>query len=283
MRLDTTSAIVIHPEAISIQAQIDLLKDRLGAVLEQISLLKYRAKDVLAALYVEKIGSLEYQLLCTQIDARSLRRRIELVTAHLNRGADITDDILGEIEADIDAEMKEWRAKARQQEEKIRVSAAILGNLTELDRETHGRIKSSYRKLCRMLHPDIIGEETDLYRRYWQEVQDAYAACNGDLLESLLSVVKAKSNNISSDDGTPFDEMAKEVSRLERLIEKQADDLAAMRAEPPFCYDALLRDNEWVRNKQQSLKASIAATHEECCRLKVALEFLIMTKPGNLH
>ena len=76
MRLDTTSVITAHPEAVSLRAQIDLLKDRLGAVLEQISLLKYRAKDVLAALYVEKIGSFEYQLLSTQIDARSLRRRI---------------------------------------------------------------------------------------------------------------------------------------------------------------------------------------------------------------
>jgi hypothetical protein len=283
MRTDTISAITAHPKATLLQAQIYLLKDRLGAVLEQISLLKYRAKDVLVALYTERIGTVEYQLLCTQIDVRSLRRRIELVTAHLNRGADITDDILGEIEADIDAEMKEWRAKARQQEERIRVSAAILGNLTELDRETHGRIKSSYRKLCRMLHPDIIGEETDLYRRYWQEVQDAYAVCNGDLLESLLSVVEARSNDIPSGDGIPFGELTKEVSRLERLIEKQADDLVAMRTKPPFCYDTLLQDVDWVRDRQQSLKASIAATHEECCRLKTVLEFLILTKPGRLH
>lgn len=283
MRLDATSAITIHPEAVSIQVRIDLLKDRLGSVLERISLLKYRAKDVLVALYAEKIGFLEYQLLRTQIDVRTLRRRIEILTAHVNRGADITDDILAKIEVDIDTEMEKWRVKIHQQEEELRASEAILGNLMELDRETQGRIKSYYRKLCRMLHPDITGKETDLYRRYWQEVQSAYSACNADLLESLLSVIETKSNDAPPNEGLTFGELTREVSRLERLIEKQEDDLTTMQSEPPYCYDALLQDDEWVQKKQQFLKASIAANHEQRCRLEAALEFLLQTKPERLH
>ena len=283
MRLDTTSPIRVHPGAVSLQAQIDLLKDRLGSVLEQISLLKYRAKDVLFALYAEKIGFLEYHLLCTQIDVRIRRRRMELVTAHLNRSVDITGDFLAEIEAKIDAEMEEWRAKVQHQEKELKASAATLGNLTVLDRETQRRIKSCYRDLCRLLHPDITGEETGTYRRYWQEVQDAYSACNADLLESLLSVVEAKSDDALPDDGTPFDDLTREVSRLERLIEKQVDALLAMRAEPPFCYDALLQDDAWVRGKQQSLKTSSTENREECRRLEAALEFLLQTKPEILN
>jgi len=283
MRLDTTSAITVHPGAVSIQARIDLLKDQLGSVLEQISLLKYRAKDVLVALYADKVGFLEHQLLCKQIEIRTLLHRIEHVMVHVNRGADITDDILAGIEADIDAEMEEWRARVRQQEEELKASAAILGKLTELSRETQERIKSCYRTLCRTLHPDITGEETDLYRRYWQEVQSAYTACNADLLESLLSVVEMKSSNDSSEERTPFDELTSEVSRLEGLIEKQIDQLTAMRTETPYCYDVLLQDDEWIEKKQKSLKTSIAANHEECCRLEAVLKFLLQTNPGRLH
>lgn len=278
MRLDATSPITVHHECASLQAQADLLKDRLGSVLEQISLLKYRMKDVLVALYAEKIGFLEFHLLGTQVDVRILHRRIELVTAHLNRGADIKRNILAKIEADIDAEMEEWRAKVQQQEEELKSSTATLGNLTVLDRETQRRIKSCYRDLCRLLHPDITGEETGTYRRYWQEVQDAYSACNADLLEGLLSVIKAKSDDVSLDDGFPFDKLIGEVTRLEGLIEKQVDALLAMRAEPPFCYDALLQDDAWVRGKQQSLKACSTANREECRRLEAALEFLLQRK-----
>ena len=283
MRSEMALAVTVHPETASQLTQIDRLRDRLGSVIEKISLLRYRAKDVLAALYAEKIGFLEYHLLCTQIEIRALRRRIELVTSRLNHGADITNDVLREIDAEIDAEIADWRAKVQQQEEKLKASAAIFDNLTELDRETQGRIKSCYRKLCRMLHPDIVGEATDLYCRYWQDVQDAYSTCDADLLEGLLSVVEAKSNDIPSDDDTPFDKLTKEVSRLERLIEKQVGALTAMRGEPPFCYEVLLQDEKWVRKKQQSLKTSITANHEESSRLEAKLGFLVQPKPRKLH
>ena len=283
MRLDMASVITVHPEAASLLTQIDRLRDRLESVIEKTSLLKYREKDVLVALYAKKIGILEYQFLCTQIEIRALRRRIELVTSRLNHGADITDNVLREIDAEIEAEITDWRAKVRQQEEELKTSAAIFNNLTELDRETQGRIKSCYRKLCRMLHPDIVGKETDLYRLYWQDVQDAYSVCDADLLEGLLSVVEAKSNDAPSATATPFDELTKEMSRLERLIEKQVGALTTMRGKIPFCYEALLQDEKWVRKKQQSLKTSITANHEESGRLQATLEFLIQPKPQKLH
>ena len=92
-----------------------------------------------------------------------------------------------------------------------------------------------------------------------------------------------KSSNDSSEERTPFDELTSEVSRLEGLIEKQIDQLTAMRTKTPYCYDLLLQDDEWIEKKQNSLKTSIAANHEECCRLEAALKFLLQTNPGRLH
>lgn len=278
-----TAEVTIHPKAASLLSEISRLKDQLGAVIEQISLLRHRSESILTAMYAEKVGFLEYQLLCSEIDVRVVRRRIELVTARINQGEEITSEVIQDIEASIKTEMHDWWAKAYQREEDLKSNMDVLQNLTELDRKTHERVKRCYRRLCQLLHPDVVGEQTDLYLRHWQQVQDAYSACDADLLESLLSVVLSKSTGPDVISDKSFDDLAIEAFRLETLLEKQIDALAAVKSEPPFCYEELLQNDEWVAEKRKTLKSEIAASLKECERLEATLEFLTQSKPERLN
>lgn len=54
-----------------------------------------------------------------------------------------------------------------------------------------GRIKDLYRRLCRKLHPDVVGRSFDERKlKLWHEVQAAYDAMDMDRLESLLALTE---------------------------------------------------------------------------------------------
>ena len=55
-------------------------------------------------------------------------------------------------------------------------------------------IRSTYRKLCRALHPDVAGEATPERHQLWLDVQDAYEARDLARLEALQAAWEMKSD-----------------------------------------------------------------------------------------
>jgi hypothetical protein len=69
----------------------------------------------------------------------------------------------------------------------------------EIEETEEERIKSTYRKLARKLHPDFQKEITPFMRNLWLEVQNAYADKDLEKLETLLSLTSIQSGDFSDD------------------------------------------------------------------------------------
>jgi hypothetical protein len=135
-----------------------------------------------------------------------------------------------------------------------------LANLSRADADEVKRVKTAYRRLARYLHPDASPENSDLFERYWPVVQDAYLQIDAALIEALLHLVAHAINERT--DQLPAIDSDIELDRLRRLIASQAERLAHLKMQPPFCYAAQLGDETWVATRQAALEAAIVGESE---------------------
>jgi hypothetical protein len=112
-----------------------------------------------------------------------------------------------------------------------------------------------------LLHPDLTGGETALFKRYWHEVQRAYRRADVELLESLLTAIKAGQEDMVQPILDSLTALQEECERLRALIARQTERLCELRTVPPYCYAMQLKDERWMTAKIAALEAEIA--HED--------------------
>lgn len=236
-------------------AEIDGLSQQLAALLENLEQMQQQEKPYLLALYQTNLGELEYRLLGLQIECRALQERIELATRALNHGEILCQRHLDAIEEQIKQAMLVWQLQLNEQAQAISDGFAYLNGLVTVDAEIVNRAKRAYRRLARLLHPDVSPQHQALFEHYWPSVQEAYRAMDADLLEALLHVVETTA---AQDVGHNATEAIK--NRLTGMIAKETERLAALRNSPPFCWAEQLHDEHWLNERRAQL--DLAIQHE---------------------
>ncbi len=252
---------IMETHITSLPNRADTLRADLAALLEAIARLEEHDRPILTARYLTTLGDLEYRLMELQVGALALRRRIELARARLNRGLRLTASDLAAIENEVAAELLAWRNTLQQKERDIAIAGLVLDSLTMVPPVEVQRIKSAYRKLARLLHPDVSPENAALFDAHWANVQQAYRAMDVALLEAILHLVEYEAGQVA------IGETTESVERLQVLVVEQARRLAQLRAGPPFCYAALLDNAEWVAGKRAELERAIVQEAERLAAL----------------
>jgi hypothetical protein len=236
--------------------EIVLLSQQLAALLENREQMQQQEKPYLVALYQANLGELEYRLLGLQIECRALQERIERATRTLNHGEALTQSHLDAIEAQIKQAFLVWQVQLNEQAQALSDSLAYLNGLVLADAAVVNRAKKAYRRLARLLHPDVSPQHQALFEHYWPSVQDAYSAIDADLLEAFLHVVETKAIQETSQDT----EATKH--RLTRMIAKETERLLALRNAPPFCWSEQLQDAQWLNERRAVLDVAIQQESE---------------------
>ncbi len=250
------------------KAEADRLRRELATLLESIEQMQTHDRDLLFARYHEQLGILEYSLLCLQVEVLALKKRIDLVQRLHNRGDPIDLAALTRIEAAVEEDLQIWRGRIQAQENQIVNSRLLLGNLVAISENEARRVKSLYRKLARLLHPDVSPENVVLFERHWNTIQSAYENWDGDLLEALLHCVEGECQQ------SCIAAVPDEVARLHLLLKTQTERLAQLQAEPPFCFARLLDDPAWLASQRASLEASIGAQSQRLAQLQAVFAHL---------
>lgn len=237
---------------------IDSLSRQLAAILENLEQMLQKEKPYLLALYQTNIGGLEYQLLNLQVECRTLRRRIDLAMTRLNRGEMLTQQHLNNIEAQVMRDLLAWQTQLNEQARALAAGRAYFSGLVAVDADTLQRAKSAYRRLVRLLHPDVSPQHQDLFKHYWQIVQEAYGGIDADLLEALLHIVETAVSQRQDQ----ADNRVETIARLNALIASHSERLIRLKTEAPFCLSEQLHDPEWLSARQATLATAIAAVSE---------------------
>jgi hypothetical protein len=230
------------------------LSQQLAAVLENLEQMQQYEKPYLLALYHTHLGELEYRLLTLQVECRSLQRSIEMMTMHLNRGEAVTWCMLQTIRQQVQEAVQQWRLQLEAQAQALAAGKAYLTGMVVIDADTVQRTKLAYRRLAKLLHPDVSPHNQILFSRYWPTVQDAYCKADAELLEALLHIVMAAT---AEDNNAGI--AHEQAIRLEILILHHSQRLVDLRNEVPFCWATQLHDPQWLTLRQNELENAIDA------------------------
>ena len=272
------SDLILHPSVSAKLEEIDALRKKLSALIEEHESLLYNERDLLLAKYNRDIGYLEHELFLLDVELAELRRRISILQADINRGKTVTAERLERLNEEIRIEFEKFHIEVKEKERELRHSIGLLDTVEWMKPEHYRELKHLYRRICQHYHPDVGGEKAERGKQIWSTLQHAYRERDLDLLKALAETLDLS--------GKPplkaSDDFNSEINRLNSQIKKQSNRLAKILTEPPFSYRDRLEDSQWIQAKQEKLQQEIAGRKQHRVELQGRYEMLLPPS-GSTH
>lgn len=201
--------------------------------------------------YTEKIGQYECKQYELYLQFEELKRKAEMIQAKINRGEEI--DMVA-----IDNEVADILASYYEKLNGMRLNVSEMENYqngSEVDVDVRAEIKRIYRKLMKILHPDVIDPELGFDPDLWEKAQSAYKRNDIDTLKMIDDIV---GDTVS----TPLEEKEESelidmISRIELAISRYQMKIVEIKKKFPFTETEHLKNDAWVRARQAEIKKSI--------------------------
>lgn len=238
----------------------------MATLLEEWEHLTTTVRGNIGADYQVKVGALAVDLLREQIETRRLKRHIEILQAAANRGEIIVPE---QVTAQLDREFLEWQERLLVQAREVEMARRRLSALLSVEETME--LRRLYRKLAKLLHPDVNPHQTERVKSLWLQVRQAYEWCDVEQLRALLLLagdLAAPPVETGPDRLTPLAQRREAFKeRIYLLLEK----LARTRNEPPYTLAEHLNDPEWVAAQRKRLKEEIEQEKERGAALLLVL------------
>ena len=207
--------------------------------------------DLYQLLYVKEFGDLITESFQLKVACIALKKEIALYVKAKNAGETITEE---EVKAYLDKQMSGYyeeltaKIKERDASKKTNVISAYEAE----------QIKKIYRRLAKLLHPDISPLTVEYPQLYdlFQEVIIAYKCNNLQELRKLEVII----NKELEDNGVDGFEVL--VDNIDERIEELEREIDEILRSVPFTYKHLLDDSDAVNEKKAELKKEIADYQE---------------------
>ena len=198
-------------------------------------------------LYVRIFGQLMTEIFEEKVACIRLKKLIAYYQAAANRGEKIDADAL---EKKLEKEMAAHQAELRRMIEEHR-KCAEAGTSTYYEVE---RSKTLYRRLAKLLHPDIR-PETDresILMDLWIRITEAYGHNDVKALAELEVLARKALKDLAIDGVTNVD-----IPDLEERIGKVREEIEDIQSREPYTYRVLLEDAEETEKKKQELQKEL--------------------------
>ena len=198
------------------------------------------------------------------VECIKIKKTISYCRRRLNRGLPIDTNLM---QSEIDAEMALYYDQLNE-----------MISDTEAARKAHTisayrlqQAKKIYRRLIKMLHPDInrMTGENELLSELWEKVVDAYHRTDVDDLEDLEVLVKKALEDLG-DEGFEI-----QLADIDARIERIEDKINEIITSKPYIYGELLADDEKIKSYRDELQAEHDDTAQYLDTLKSALDEML--------
>ncbi len=263
MKTAANQSLTIHPQAEKLRNQNRQLQAESVRLIVEHDYLKMVVAPQILAEYQSKIGALELCAFQFECEIRAFIRRIELANSALNRGE---KPVYQNIEQEIRTEFAAWREKIVRQICEIRV-AKERENLPLLTRAENSELKSLYRRLVFLLHPDIVRNPTERQQKLWLQVAEAYQ--DGDLqtLRTIRLLVGNESesieSNFSGENLNILESLKNQNAELKQICEKFLDEIAEIKNSAPYAWRKILNDEAELEKCCNDLRERIKILREK--------------------
>ncbi len=198
--------------------------------------------------YTQIFGQLITDVYEAKLECIKRKKTIAYYQAALNRGGVVDPAAMQEY---LDREMAAFNAELRRMlEENEACKKAKTSSAYEVQ-----RAKTLYRRLAKLLHPDI-NPETDrqeVLKELWQRILTAYRANDVKALSELEVLTRKALAELGAG------EIRAEIPDLEDRIGELKEEILEIQSTEPYTYKELLEDAEAVEKKKKDLEEELAS------------------------
>lgn len=199
--------------------------------------------NIYLALYINRFGELAADIFKKKIDCICRKKAISFCAAFANRSQPVDFDQLNEF---IRASTEEYREQLSQM---IRDNENCR-KMEEIPEETVMHVKKIYRRIAKMIHPDInpITADDPVFKELWARVDIAYR-CNDlkEMEELELLCTKAVEQ-------AGFGTVVIDIPDIDERIEEVKNEIDVITSTDPYRYKFLLEDEEACLEKEKEMK-----------------------------
>ncbi len=241
-----------HPEFAKLIKEIEKLREEVSRLIEKRDYLRYHLSPRVSADYIKKIGVYEYKVFEFTVKVRRLRRKTELIRAKIAK-----DEIIipSEIEAILDEEYADYEARLRAELERINSELERDGG-EYLSDSDGAELKRLYRKVVKLLHPDLNPNQTEREKILFLKAVDAYE--RGDL--DALRAIDVLADTLDYDDADDLD--GDSLARTKEILTRRADvlrnDISEIENTFPLDKRDFLENEEAVNARREDLEEEMA-------------------------
>ena len=210
-----------------IRKQEDLYKRYVRLLLEKEKIVKTNFQ--VQQRFIELFGDLRLEMLKVEIEIAKIKKEMEYLVRKKNRNESYD---LEEMDDFVSQALEGMKA----QYERMKEEQAQLKNKKMLSQEEVKEVKRLYRRLGKLVHPDLNPHQTKEQKELWHQLQKAYR--NNDLAWlrelNVLIVLKTKGHE------------EVEIEDLEDKIEAVREEIALLKEEDLYQMRELVFDEEWI-------------------------------------
>lgn len=199
--------------------------------------------------YETHFGKLETALEKKKEEEEILRKKYDLINKKQNKGEEITTKTIKHVEQIVlsELELKKRLRINRINEERKRI----------LNSQQEEKLPKLYRDLVKLLHPDM-NNESDLFHKFWYNVQDAYKSKDIHRLQLFYETLCAEKRRKYYEDQIK-EELAlrNELRQLKMNIGVEKRRLERLKKNEPFSLSQKLKDSNWIKIRQNRIRQTI--------------------------
>lgn len=247
--------VILHDEYQELKKKSEEYAEKLSELIEEYSYIISHEYNKILTEYILKIGALECEEFEIYIKIETLKRKIQFITAFINRG-EVPN--LSTIEEQLEKDFYEYDNKLQTMEEDLEL-AKILEATEYLSLEDVVELKRLYKNLVKKLHPDVNTNATEKENTLWFQALEAYQNGNLEMLGSLTDIVDTTMKDpIDSEIENALEIVRGRCDRLNEKIEAYIIKIVEIKNTFPFDKIDFLKDESQVKARKEELKEAIA-------------------------
>jgi hypothetical protein len=210
-------------------------------------------------------GDLEYEMEKKSRQASEIERRVELLSIKLRKGEQLTEKTIKFVDMVVS---KEFERSKRTHKTSRKTNGKQKNGKTNGHTNGNGFKKAStnnikkqslphlYRTIVKRLHPDKVGESRE-FRKYWDNVQDAYKKGNVERLRLFYKTLCINEPQRKENPIAEQNELVKQIRELEISIARERHKIEKLQNQEPFIWENKLDDIIWITRRKRRMRERI--------------------------
>ncbi|MGN0481544.1 MAG: hypothetical protein ACI4EV_08230 [Lachnospiraceae bacterium] len=214
--------------------------------------------------YTRELGDLITKVFEQKVECIRKKKIISFCQARINQGKDIKQ---AQLQSYIDVQMKEYNEHLKQMAEENEAAK----NAVKITNEDVLQIKKIYRRLAKLIHPDINPKtaQTPSLMELWNKTVIDYNCNNLKGLQEDETLVK------KALEGMNMGVIEVEIPDIEKRIEEILSEIDKITHTNPYMYKYLLDDNEAIDDVRKDLQDELKSYAEYGKELDKVIEEML--------